>query len=261
MRSSRTLAGVLAWLVFAVLGWAADANLVRVLSYNIHHGEGVDGRLDLVRIAKVISDSGAHLVALQEVDQRAQRTGGIDQAAELGRLTGLKAYFGKAMDYQGGAYGQALLSQWPLEDFVVHALPNPVAREPRIAVAAVVRAPGLKPFLFVGTHLDANRDGALRELQAQELVRLLAKDPRPTLLAGDFNAVPGSRPMTLLFDSFADAAAARPEPTIPAERPTRRIDFVLFRPTAHWSVASASVIPEPTASDHRPVLVNLMLKP
>ena len=160
-----------------------------------------------------------------------------------------------------GAYGQALLSRWPLEDFAVHMLPNPVAREPRIAVAAVVRAPGLKPFLFVGTHLDANRDGALRELQAQELVRLLARDPRPTLLAGDFNAAPDSRPMTLLLGSFADAAAARPEPTIPAERPTRRIDFVLFRPIAQWSVVAVSVIAEPIASDHRPVLANLMLRP
>ena len=229
MRFSRVLLGGLAWLGVAVFGRATDANSVRVLSYNIHHGEGVDGRLDLVRIAKVISDSGADLVALQEVDQRARRTEGIDQAAELGRLTNLHAYFGKAMDYQGGAYGQALLSRWPLEDFAVHMLPNPVAREPRIAV--------------------------------EGLVRLLARDPRPTLLAGDFNAAPDSRPMTLLLGSFADAAAARPEPTIPAERPTRRIDFVLFRPIAQWSVVAVSVIAEPIASDHRPVLANLMLRP
>lgn len=256
----RPILGFFAWLGCAVHVWS-EPGAVNVLSYNIHHGEGVDGRLDLGRIAKVITDSGADLVALQEVDAKTQRTGGVDQTAELGRLTGLRAYFGKAMDYQGGAYGQALLSRWPLEDLTVHALPNPVAREPRIALAAVVRAPGLKPFRMVGTHLDANRDGAVRVLQAQELVRLFAADPLPTVLVGDFNALPEARPMTLLLERFTDAAAGRPEPTIPAEHPTRRIDYVLFRPAAQWTPVTSSVLAEPTASDHRPVRVTLVLKP
>jgi endonuclease/exonuclease/phosphatase family metal-dependent hydrolase len=172
--------GVISGLILAGSVWAAGPDL-RVLSYNIHHGEGVDGRLDLPRLAKVITDCRADLVAMQEVDQKTKRTGEIDESAELGRLTGLYAYFGKAMDYQGGAYGQTLLSRWPLEGFAVHPLPNPAAREPRIAVAAVVRVPGGKPFRLVGTHLDANRDDGLRWLQVQELVRLFADDPVPTV--------------------------------------------------------------------------------
>lgn len=250
----------LCWISCAGIGWAQSGTL-RVLSYNIHHGEGDDGRLDLARVAKVITDCGADLIALQEVDQNAKRTGSIDQAAELGRLTGLHAYFGKAMNYQGGAYGQSLLSRWPLVDLQVHALPNPAGREPRIAVAAVVSAPGWKPFRVVGTHLDANRDDDLRWLQAQEIARLFASDPLPTVLAGDFNAVPESRVMKLLLSKFVDAAAARPEPTIPAGRPTRRIDFVLLRPVAAWTTVTTAVLPEPVASDHRPLLVTLALKP
>ena len=78
---------------------------LRVLSYNLHHGEGDDGKLDLPRLAAVITASGADLVALQEVDQKTTRTGGVDQAAELARLTGLRFRYGKALDYQGGAYG------------------------------------------------------------------------------------------------------------------------------------------------------------
>lgn len=84
-------------------------------------------------------------MALQEVDQKTTRTGGVDQAAELARFTGLRFRYGKAMDYQGGAYGQALLSRWPLEEFTVHALPNPANVEPRIAISATVRPPGRPP--------------------------------------------------------------------------------------------------------------------
>jgi endonuclease/exonuclease/phosphatase family metal-dependent hydrolase len=87
---------------------------------------------------------------------------GVDQAAELARLTGLHFAYGKAMDYQGGAYGQALLSRWPLTEFVVHPLPNPTQVEPRIAISAQVRPPGQPGFRFVGTHLDANRDDTAR---------------------------------------------------------------------------------------------------
>src|SRR3990172_3828554 len=86
---------------------AAEPLRVRVLTYNIHHGEGTDGRIDLARIAAVIQRLAPDVVALQEVDKLTSRSEGVDQAAELGRLTKLHAAFGKAMDYAGGEYGQA----------------------------------------------------------------------------------------------------------------------------------------------------------
>lgn len=89
----------------------APALTLRVLSYNIHHGRGTDNQVDLARIAKVISDSQADLVALQEVDHGTRRTGGVDQTSELGRLTGMHSQFCKQIDYDDGEYGQALLSR------------------------------------------------------------------------------------------------------------------------------------------------------
>lgn len=238
---------------------ATDApRVLRVLTYNIHHGEGEDGKLDLARLAGVITASGADLVALQEVDQKTTRTGGVDQAAEIGRLTGLRVAYGKAMDYQGGAYGQALLSRWPLEDVTVHALPNPAKVEPRIAVSATVRPPGSPPVRFIGTHLDATRDDTARWQQAARLLELFGADATPTIFAGDFNSRPDTRTMKALLEKFADASAAAPAFTIPAKKPASRIDYVLLRPAGTWRVRSSAVIPEAVASDHRPVLVELV---
>lgn len=230
---------------------------VKVLSYNIHHGEGVDAKLDLARIAAVITRSGADLVALQEVDQKTKRTGGVDQAVEIARLTGLQFVFGKAMDYQGGAYGQALLSRWPLADVSVHALPNPANVEPRIAVSATVRPTGGKRLRFIGTHLDASRDDTARWLQAQRLNELFGRDDVPTIFVGDFNARPDTRVMKELLTAFSDASAASPAFTIPAPKPTARIDYVLLHPAGAWRVISSIVIPEAVASDHRPLLVEV----
>jgi endonuclease/exonuclease/phosphatase family metal-dependent hydrolase len=246
--------------------YAADtaaARPLRVLSYNIHHGEGVDGKLDLTRIAKVITDSGADLVALQEVDQKTTRTGGVDQAAEIARLTGLQVAYGKAIDYQGGAYGQALLSRWPLADFKVQKLPNPLSTaekpvEQRIVLSATVRPGGGAPLRFVGTHLDAQRDDTARQQQAVRLVELFAQDTVPTLLLGDLNSRPETPAMKALFAHFTDASAATPAFTIPAKTPTARIDYVLLHPAGIWRTESSVVIPEAVASDHRPLLVVLL---
>ena len=100
-------------LLLAPLAAAAGASepfRVRVLCYNIHHGEGVDRKLDLERIARVIRSVSPEVVALQEVDRNTQRTGRVDQPAELARLTKMKVVFEKNIDFQGGQYGNALLS-------------------------------------------------------------------------------------------------------------------------------------------------------
>ncbi|MCW5556397.1 MAG: endonuclease/exonuclease/phosphatase family protein [Verrucomicrobiae bacterium] len=230
---------------------------VRVLSYNIHHGEGTDGKLDLDRIASVIRSANPDLVAVQEVDQLTDRTGHVDQAKAVGERTGLHAVFGKAMNFSGGAYGQAVLSRWPVETVEVFPLPGAPGREPRIALLARVRPPGATaPLWFVSTHFDHERDD-LRIASAQALSGRLRTLEAPVLLAGDFNAVPESQPLQILFQNFADASASRPEPTIPSEAPEHRIDFVLYAPANGWRVLKTSVLPEAVASDHRPVFAEL----
>ena len=167
---------------------------MRVMTYNIHHGEGEDKRIDLPRLAAIIKAADPDVVALQEVDNKTRRSGNVDQGAELGRLTGLRAQFSAAMPYQGGEYGQAILSKHPTGELTVHRLPQTVSTEPRIAMAATITpGSGVPPFRFVGTHLSANRDPSERDLQAKALAEALAADRSlPTILVGDTNAVPGS---------------------------------------------------------------------
>lgn len=150
----------------------AERNALRVLTYNVHHGEGTDGKLDLPRIAEVIKTAKPDIVALQEVDRNTTRTGKVDQAAELAKLTGLSAEFGKAIDLQGGAYGLAVLSRFPLKGAKVHALPGKEKQEARIVLQVTAEPGGSFPAVtFLNTHLQHD-DGPTREKQVAKIDEL-----------------------------------------------------------------------------------------
>src|SRR5690349_18697122 len=88
---------------------------LRVMSYNIHVGVGMDKKLDLQRIADVINRERPDLVGLQEVDRGVKRTEGKEEIAELAALTHMEYAFAPNLDFQGGKYGVAFLSRFPLE--------------------------------------------------------------------------------------------------------------------------------------------------
>lgn len=230
---------------------AQDRPLLRVLTYNIHHGEGTDGKFDLERLAKIILAAKPDLVALQEVDRNTNRAGGVDQAAQLGKLTGMHATFGKAMNFSGGEYGEAILSHNQPAEVKVHALPQAPGTEPRAALAVRLKPSDQLPELvFIGTHL-CHQSEANRAAQAKEINRLFpAEGGLPALLAGDLNAEAGSPSMQEFARQWQDS-----QPEI------RTIDYVLTRKADLWKVVSATVIDEPVASDHQPVLVVLEWQP
>ena len=227
---------------------------LKVLTYNIHHGEGTDGVFDLDRLAQVIQSAEADVVVLQEVDVGTARAGGVDQAAELGRLTNMQVVFAEAMPYDGGSYGEALLSRWPITSHKVLPLPASDGREPRAAIVAELRPTGW-PFSvrIAGTHLDHTDDDADRLAQVALLKQQLEKGALPTLLAGDLNATPDSAPMALLLDS--DWLPADPDhtPTYPAAEPERKIDWILLAPASAGRLMGAEVLSAPVASDHAPL--------
>ncbi len=229
------------------IAWGEGFRL-RVLSYNIHHGEGTDGVFDYDRLAERIRELNPDVVALQEVDQGTTRSEGVDQARRLGEMTDMNAVFGAAMPYAGGHYGCALLSRFPLQRVTTHPLPYPFGREPRVLLTATIQPSAEGPELVVGsTHL-CHRDEATRLQQVQQIQSWLPWDSvRPVILAGDFNARPGSRPMQALWDSgWIDAVA-----------PESVIDYVILRRQDGWKVREVTVVDDVVTSDHRPVLVEL----
>jgi endonuclease/exonuclease/phosphatase family metal-dependent hydrolase len=226
---------------------------LRVLSYNIRHGAGIDDSVDLRRAAAVIVSQRPDVVLLQEIDVGTTRTGGVDQARALAELTGLRYHaFGRFMDYRGGAYGMAALSATPILDSITYVLPE--GEEPRSALAVRIRPrPSLPAMVFVGIHLY--RTEPERLAQAKRLVEALAGASDPVLLIGDFNSEPGDPVLDLLARHWhMPAKAPDARLTFPADEPIKEIDFVFYRPAERFRPIQYRTVDERVASDHRPVL-------
>jgi endonuclease/exonuclease/phosphatase family metal-dependent hydrolase len=237
-------------------GGRSEPPVVRVLTYNIHHGEGMDGRFDLQRLANIMNGAEADLIALQEVDRGTRRANGVDQLSELARLTGMHPVFGKAMDYQGGAYGVAVLSRAPVRQARNRRLPGSPDREPRTALRVDVDVDeGLPRIQFTTTHLDQGRDLMDQVAQASYLAAGLSSGPEARILAGDMNTRPDTLTMAILARRWTDTFADPPPDA--NGRPRRRVDYVMVRPAASWRTVESRYIDAPLASDHQPVLVSL----
>ncbi len=240
---------------------AAEPVRLRILTYNIHHGAGTDGRVDLERIARVIKSSEADIVALQEVDRLTARTGNVDQPAELGRLTGLHVAFGGNIRVAGGDYGNAVLSRLPIKRHENRRLPLFDDGEQRGVLEVEVELPGQQPLLLLATHLDHRAADRERLASAEVLSELAAAaGERPLLLAGDLNATPDSAVLRRLKRQWKmpdDASLL----TSPAGHPRRQIDYILVHPQPRWRIDGVRVLPEAVASDHRPLLATMVLLP
>ena len=262
--SLRTLLVILAVSVCA--GGCAGAKLgspsrVSVLTYNIYHGEDANGGSNLDAVARIINSLKPDLVALQEVDNKTTRAKGLDLTAELSKRTGMHGVFGKAMDYAGGEYGEAVLSRYPVLDTKNNPLPHSAKAEPRTALEVQIELPRGAKIAFVGTHLDHLRDQSNRMMQASRIMELYENYDLPIVLAGDLNAVLGSEPMNLLSRQWSYAAQGDPQPTAPSVRPRRKIDYIMYKPKDRWKVVEVRVIDEKVASDHCPVFSVLELLP
>ena len=231
---------------------------IRVMSYNIHHSNppGKPGAIDIDAITRVIKSEDPDLVALQEVDVNTKRSGAFNQAKEIAEDLDMHFFFGKALDYQGGGYGVAILSKYPMEDTTVHRLPATEGSnvEPRIVASARIELPDGTAIRFGSTHLHAGKDSLNRQSQVEEVVRIAAQQELPFILAGDFNAVPKSEVMQTVKKEFKFTCDDCPL-TSSAQNPVRTIDYIVFRdPSNKLRVEDHKVINENEASDHLPVV-------
>ncbi|HEX6371366.1 MAG TPA: endonuclease/exonuclease/phosphatase family protein [Longimicrobium sp.] len=242
---------------------------VRVLVYNIHAGKDTARQDNLARVAELVRRTEADLVLLQEVDRNTERSGPVDQPAVLARLTGYSVAFGRTIGFQGGDYGIALLSRWPIRrdtliPLTVTAPPGRTTegREQRGVLVALVDAPG-GALAVLNTHLDAGREDLWR---AQEIAGVLQAAATvdahvPLIVGGDLNALPESAiHQTMGAAGFRDAwpeCGTGDGMTFPVNAPARRIDYLYLAGAVRC--VDARVLPE-YASDHRPLLVRIRLR-
>ena len=238
------------------------AKTFRVMTYNIHHGAGVDGKIDFQRIAELIKREQADIVALQEVDKGVERTARRDCPAELAALTGMSCVFSNNFHFQGGEYGNAVLTRFPIKRWTNQHYRMLRPGEQRGLLQVVLDVHG-RQLVFLDTHIDYRADDTERLMNAAEILEAIqAYRGRPMILCGDLNDTPGSRTCQKIGQQFTDtwtAAGAGDGLTIPAEKPRTRIDYIWLRKDSAIDAVRAWV-PESRASDHLPVVAEFRFR-
>lgn len=237
-----------------------QGQIIKVLSYNIHHGENTNGVQDISGIANVILATNPDLVALQEIDSCTNRVNKMNQLKELADQTGMYVYFARSMNFDGGAYGNGVLSRYPIHQAQTLVLPGKTEKaEPRSAAIVTVKLPGDSLLQFASTHLDHLEDPTNRLAQVQTLLQHFTTVHFPIILAGDLNAISTSKEIMALKNVFVDISE-KSGPTWPSATPSKRLDYVMLTQKPRWELISTMVIAETVASDHRPVICELMLR-
>ncbi len=221
---------------------------VRVGTYNIHYGYNTSWQFQLEEMARTIEESGADIVALQEVDTCRITSYGVDDALWLGRRLGMEAIYQPTVEHLTGI---ALLSRFPVRQVEGKLLTS------RLEQTAIVLAQ-----VGVGNNaLDAygiwlGLEPEERAVQLGEALDFIAEGA--AVLGGDFNATPDSPIYRQLVDAgFTDGAAADDASfTSPSEAPRNRIDYVWIR---GLKPVAAKVL-DSVASDHRMVVVEALLE-
>ncbi|MDE2992133.1 MAG: endonuclease/exonuclease/phosphatase family protein [Chloroflexota bacterium] len=224
----------------------AESDGLRVVTYNIRQGFGVEGRFDLEAVAQTLENDAADVIALQEVGRGWVISGAADTLTWLSQRLDMPYVYGAGA---GDLWGNAVLTRLPVQS-TVHHFDNP-GRIPRGALELAIDAHGMT-YTLINTHLDHDDDGGpTREDQARSLLDIWGGRSH-TLLVGDLNAEADARSMQLAFRAgFLDPDAGGP-PTFPAD--AERIDYVLHTPDL--SVVEVRR-PITAASDHEPVWVKL----
>ena len=231
---------------------------MRIVTFNVKHGTVGDGRIDNRLLAGTCAGLEADILALQEVDRRATRSGFADQVRLVARATGMSAAFGEAAR-RGPLrrYGNVLLARGALSDVETVALPQPEGGEFRVAVLArLALDPGVRgapedgdtTLSVAATHLSFRRGEGAAQLSA--VIEALGRRPLPRVLLGDLNLPPEEVEPALAGAGYQIASTG---PTFPAWAPRSRIDYVAVE---GLQVVSAEVL-ETAVSDHRAVVAEV----
>lgn len=252
----RIVLSTLLSLLFILPGFATDENMsykrdkktsLRILSYNVQHCAGQDGKVDYDRISKIINDMDADVVCLQEIDSLNGRTPD-DQMLILAAKTNMKGYFSKSIDFMNGKYGNGILTR--KEPLKVHRISLP-GEEPRSAIAVE-----FKKYVVIGTHLDLTPEN--REASILLLTDFAKQFKKKVYLAGDFNEFDTTttffKEMLIRWDWVSTDKAS-----YPTGKPVECLDMVFVLKDFKYQLQKTNVVYAlpgvnvSMASDHYPV--------
>ncbi|OHB49007.1 MAG: hypothetical protein A2Y10_01045 [Planctomycetes bacterium GWF2_41_51] len=257
-----TIAFIMCVCIGRSFGKSNDANAIRIMTYNIHWGEGRDKIHNIERIAQVIRESNADIIGLQEVDNHfSHRSEFINQAAELGRILNMNYFHCPSVPRKHlrgkGWFGNAILSRYPIKSTKLHKLPTQKGFEQRTCLEAKVEIDGIDYNFFI-THLCytniPNRSG-----QIEYVIKLLEKTNSPKILMGDLNENPNGECLNMIppemINTFDVAGSGNP-----FTLGTHRIDYIFVDESLQKRILNCKVLHNDVtdvASDHWPVMTVL----
>jgi endonuclease/exonuclease/phosphatase family metal-dependent hydrolase len=249
---------------------------LRLVTFNIAHGRGltpIQGltslrklRLNLRRIADLLSKLGADVVALQEIDECSVWSGSFDHLDYLRAHAGFPhAAFGinnRRAGLVNLCYGNAILSRFPIDATETIAFGQRRVGEKGFLFAEINVGGRIVPIVNLHLHFSSRRK---RLVQLDHLVTWLRGKERergggwsiPPIVCGDFNN-PDTRDdaTAALLSHLGDYGDYALHPlmgrTFPSPLPRRALDFVFIPPgcrLVHSEVVRSFL------SDHRPVMV------
>jgi endonuclease/exonuclease/phosphatase family metal-dependent hydrolase len=249
--------------------FSVGGRALRVMTFNLNHGEGTDGKFDIDRIADVINESDADVVALQEVDRWVPRSGKIDMMSKLSDLTGMTYAFSQTGDLDSGVTGNGLLTRFPILEEKSVVLEALRAGTEHAMMELVLDVRGIE-IVFVNTEFSGESDDTTR---IANVARIQAEVRQhgfvPAIVCGSLNTDPSSRCIGILAENFLDCwniAGTGPGFTYPSASAQHRLDYIFVSKSqapadsktgrSDLKITSARVVAT-DGSDHLPVILDL----
>jgi endonuclease/exonuclease/phosphatase family metal-dependent hydrolase len=247
---------------------ATPTDTLRVMTYNVHGCTGMDGKLEVERIARLIARANPDVVALQELDAGRPRSHGIDQVQLIAQYLGMEFHFHPAVCVEDERYGDAILTHLPLRLIKAGSLPGLAGKphlEPRGALWVAIDLHGME-IQIINTHLGLYQRERLAQVEALLGSDWLAHEQcrEPVILCGDFNARPSSAVCRRLSRRLKDVQTAaqdhRPQSTFSGRLPIVRIDHIFISPgleVTRIEVPGSELAR--VASDHLPLVAEVRI--
>lgn len=232
---------------------------LRVMTYNLHFGIGMDKKPDFERIAEVIERVDPDVAGVEEVVINGSSTPGLDSLDFLGNRLKTHGVFAKTIPINEGKgeYGIGLLARHAVETMEILPLPVANGAEPRVALVVRMNVP--REFYFIVTHFSCEAEFEDYRIQSARAITNMVREKNytPAVLVGDFNSETNAPCLDEVRKNWTVCNDANPAPSFPADSPNRLLDYICFYPKDAFNIIEHEIVDERIASDHRPALAVL----